>query len=648
MRTPFSLSIVLYLFTMSALGEVPEHAQTQCLESIPGFDQCTAQLTQPGQGRGSHAVLDDGTPGSVYYTIGTTWYDFQTYGTAGKQIAVDHLGKVHFVWTQSTDMASSSRHVAYNYWDPESESMQLGDEGVQVDGVARAGYVTVAVDQNGFAYPAFQQAIDVMGTSRAAAAIDFLPATGAFNTFEVPWDPGSGGVYWVKDDVDINGDIHAVGSEFFGSLDYYMRGTPVFNAGVGESIDWGDGFHEWDPATSSSMDVAASRLSQRVAVAWIQDAPGVFDGENVYLKVSEDGGENWSETINVTGCAPIDTMCVDQGGDLAECNGDTIRPWLDLSLIFDDQDNVHIAFSGRGWFYWDEEDGSVGPLDLVYSSIWHWGEDRQEYNIIADAWYSHTTVGLGTNNLMCHRPSLGIDTTTGFLYCSYQQFDSTQVSAQGYPSGDAWVSVSADNGRTWSASTNVTDTDGGVDTPVGDCMNERDISIAKYIADGKVHMIYLFDINNGTGATHNPEGDPTLNDMIYQQIPVEDIPTRPLMNPYRAFRADSTGYPWGLDTTLAVTDRPSLTPSDFTLYQNYPNPFNPSTSIQFDLGTSSAVSLTIYDISGREASRLLDHARLNAGAHVVNFDASALASGVYFYRLESGSHNSVKKMMLIK
>ncbi len=89
------------------------------------------------------------------------------------------------------------------------------------------------------------------------------------------------------------------------------------------------------------------------------------------------------------------------------------------------------------------------------------------------------------------------------------------------------------------------------------------------------------------------------------------------------------------------------TPAEFALLGNYPNPFNPSTTIRYTLGSSGAVNLTVYDLSGRAVAELVNGYR-DAGSHEVTFDASGLASGVYIYRLASGSQSAVGKMMLTK
>jgi hypothetical protein len=97
---------------------------------------------------------------------------------------------------------------------------------------------------------------------------------------------------------------------------------------------------------------------------------------------------------------------------------------------------------------------------------------------------------------------------------------------------------------------------------------------------------------------------------------------------------------------VAVEDD-NLNPDKFVLGQNYPNPFNPETKISFSLPASGKASLKIYDMLGREVAELINGA-MEKGTHTVNFIGRNLSSGVYIYRLQSGSFTESKKMMLLK
>jgi hypothetical protein len=88
-------------------------------------------------------------------------------------------------------------------------------------------------------------------------------------------------------------------------------------------------------------------------------------------------------------------------------------------------------------------------------------------------------------------------------------------------------------------------------------------------------------------------------------------------------------------------------PDNFYLYQNYPNPFNPTTQIRFDIAKAGLVKLSVYDITGKLLSTLIN-THYSAGKYNTEFDAKSYSSGIYFYKLETPSFTSIKKMILVK
>ncbi len=88
-------------------------------------------------------------------------------------------------------------------------------------------------------------------------------------------------------------------------------------------------------------------------------------------------------------------------------------------------------------------------------------------------------------------------------------------------------------------------------------------------------------------------------------------------------------------------------PEKYSLSQNYPNPFNPTTNIKLQIAKTGFVKVTVFDLTGKETAILVNE-NLNAGEYNVDFDASELTSGVYFYRLETAGFTDVKKMILVK
>lgn len=111
----------------------------------------------------------------------------------------------------------------------------------------------------------------------------------------------------------------------------------------------------------------------------------------------------------------------------------------------------------------------------------------------------------------------------------------------------------------------------------------------------------------------------------------------------------SRAYVYSPNSGITVsTEDGSENPFTYRLSQNYPNPFNPTTNIEFLLPQASNVSLKVYDLLGREVATILNNVRFGSGSQTVPFNASALSSGIYLYRLEAGSFTQTRKMTLIK
>lgn len=105
-------------------------------------------------------------------------------------------------------------------------------------------------------------------------------------------------------------------------------------------------------------------------------------------------------------------------------------------------------------------------------------------------------------------------------------------------------------------------------------------------------------------------------------------------------------------SVVDVEKHPNITPATYQLFDNYPNPFNPSTTIRYTIPSQGHVHLRVFDLIGREVASLVDEEQ-SAGSYGLNWHATdgfgrPLASGVYFYRLESLGHQITKRMLLLK
>ena len=101
------------------------------------------------------------------------------------------------------------------------------------------------------------------------------------------------------------------------------------------------------------------------------------------------------------------------------------------------------------------------------------------------------------------------------------------------------------------------------------------------------------------------------------------------------------------NSVLSIVNFNSEIPDNYSLSQNYPNPFNPTTNIKFSIPTAGFTSLKVYDVSGKEVSNLLNE-NIQQGTYEVQFDATNLTSGVYFYKLVTHGFVETKRMLLVK
>jgi hypothetical protein len=99
--------------------------------------------------------------------------------------------------------------------------------------------------------------------------------------------------------------------------------------------------------------------------------------------------------------------------------------------------------------------------------------------------------------------------------------------------------------------------------------------------------------------------------------------------------------------TTSVENEINVFPSMMFLYQNFPNPFNPITRIMYKVNSPEIITIKVYDILGKEIKTLLSEYK-QAGVYELEFDASDLPSGVYFYRIISENYSETKKMMLLR
>jgi hypothetical protein len=188
-------------------------------------------------------------------------------------------------------------------------------------------------------------------------------------------------------------------------------------------------------------------------------------------------------------------------------------------------------------------------------------------------------------------------------------------------------------------------------------VNDAPVALFRAIADNGA--VYFEDLSSDP---RDPEGA-----IVRWAWNFGNGQTSELQNPTVRYTADGR-----YTVTLVVTDDGGLTasysqeievtvtsgeklvvPAKFAVYQNYPNPFNPATNLKFDLPQTAQVTITVYNTLGQEVARIANGAAFGAGQHVIPFDASRLASGLYMYRIEARTNDgktmsAYRKMTLLK
>ncbi len=568
-------------------------------------------------------------------TIGTTWYESQHNGTIGRMIALDELGYLHFTWMNGlTSNPAGSRHVYYNF-------VYRGEPG-WVDGYAvessdRGGYTVVDAGFGGIAFPAFHWDSSPTSTNAySAVASDYFAHAGAFQVWELPHYLGQDLQFiWPRMCMKQDGEMLVLSTEYMAAAGDSMRQTwslGTYNQAT-NTITYTD--QEFIELTMTiAAEVAASRVSNRVAAAWTYSRDfGVSDAtqynNDIHMMIDDDGQDlNFDNWFNLTNFIYPDSLLLP---DTLRADGDTLRAYTDINLFFDDNDVCHAAFTTPGYYEFE------GLISVAPAIIWHWSEaDPNTFTIIANHWYANYACGAWNRNVQ--RPSLGQDPNTGYLYCMYQVYDSSSVSAGGFVSGEVYISVSTDGGLSWSEGKNVTNTISPDGAAAGQCLSELSPSMGE-IVDGACDIMYVLD--RDAGFVVQTEGVATLNNVIYHRVPVDSIPTAPLVPQDVPFHVEH------LPDTTRLDLGEYFAPHHFALQQNTPNPFNPTTTIRFSLASQSQVHLAVYNLEGERVAVVLDGI-LPAGDHAIDFDGRKLASGVYLYRLEAAGRSISKKMLLIK
>ncbi|KPL19977.1 MAG: hypothetical protein AMJ92_00555 [candidate division Zixibacteria bacterium SM23_81] len=501
------------------------------------------------------------------YTLGTTWYDYQHNGTIGKMVSLTPSRGVHFCWMNCPQAQTNPRYAWYNYYHP-SYGITLGS-GICLC-LDRSGYSTLSHFSTGNSVVAYNVS-PVEDFAYTQVAYGQIEGMNIFDATALA-NPPDRELIWPKVTVCSQDYIHVVSCEPVAIDSCRIFYTRSEDGGSNYTT-----FVEVDTIMPATQDVAASPVSNKVGIAYAKSAfdvtnLGPYNGQlvsemnnNVFLIESENGVTwDFSAKRNITNLIEPDTT---RWPDSTFANGDTLRAYCDVSLLYDKTDYAHIAFTARGlWF--DArlaacpDSYAVVRQTLDASVIWHWSEEHDTLTVVADGWYdvgdpdTDPYRGAGRRRSTVDRPSLGQDPTTGYLYCLYKRCVEGDTSggvtpSHGWANGEIYCSVSTDGGLNWSEGTNLTNTPSPNATP-GSCMNEDYPSLAAEVND-TLHIIYVEDKDAGAAVMTSPqEGTWTENPVKYQKVPADSVPPGPPFMPNFNFHVAADATPPEAIDDLAV------------------------------------------------------------------------------------------------
>ncbi|MGH1366792.1 MAG: T9SS type A sorting domain-containing protein [Calditrichia bacterium] len=544
--------------------------------------------------------------------LGRTFYDYATNNIMGRMLdKANNAGTdgIHFAFMKIFPTSASERFVTYDYYDIGTNFL-FGNQSITED--ARTGWGRVLNGKNDEAIVSHHGGGNRLWQDVGEANYFFA------NVLTVGASAGAvfPGIARQGDNVSFtnqsNGDWIPIADSSFMISNDYMATWTANSIGAADPLTTDYGQSELWP-TFDPLDASG----QSLAYVHTPDITATGPNGAVWWQSTTDGGATWAATEV-------------QNEDIA--TGDAfyiIDNFGQLNSQYTSDGNYHIVY------------GAVQGVDTMDVSrialfpIVYWSKDEGVFKELTSVEAGRPADTTAQNGLADLRPGNGLGNAypqlsegpNGELLCIWQQWEDngsgglvTVVGSAGAEKfmTDIWGAYSPDGGLSWSAPFFVAGTPGESDV-FPNLTPTFDISADSVNMD----MIYFMDPDPGVSLFADNNG-PSEGVWYYENVGIALS-----------------------DIILGIEDQSTAVIGDFKLAQNYPNPFNPSTTIEYSLDKSADITVTVYNLAGQKVATLVN-GRQNAGTYSINFDASDLASGVYFYRLASQNVNLTQKMILMK
>ena len=573
---------------------------------IVKFDETTAAATASTIEKNGFVQSTESTFNGTPTGLSGFW-DYQVNGGAVKYIAVNPTdpNKIHVTYMLSTDPANASvtRRVGYAY---SSNGGVTWNAISSVSGI-REGFPSLTLLNTGTEHLGVVACHNQPTGQRllSRAYIDVSEGGLSFTGY-APDDPGQtlgGNLIWPYITAKPDGSKMYMMSSFSGGPSTVHM--VEFDGALGQFGTHGPALATEDGDTLTSggrYNVVVSPSGNRVTMYSLVTR----SGRESFIAFSEstDGGATFPAFKRLTKLTPAGP-----GIGVITTQTDSIAPWIGVDAVYRGENLTFVfstgryvgqgyEFRGQGIWFWSQATGFVNAVDT------------NKIQAIFPGWEGYIRpngAAQQVNHFPIDYPSIGV-TPNGDLHCVFA-VARRDTSAQGRNFYTVAYTKSTNGGSSWS-------------NPV------------------LLENVATQDFRYPSIAESNPDNN--FVNIVYQQDPVPGSSAfndnAPISRAQLLFRRFST---------LSSRDNAIARAESYRLEQNYPNPFNPTTNITYVLPKAENVSLKVYDVLGREVATLVNEVK-PAGAYTVPFNASSLASGVYFYKLQAGSFVQTKKMMLVK
>lgn len=446
-----------------------------------------------------------------------------------------------------------------------------------------------------------------------------------------------------------------------------------FNEGSGWGIFYGQMYLTSNSGVTWDLIANATTNSQLVTAKFINSSTGVAMGEHGIITKTTNGGVNWSK-YNDSGIYPnfvwdlnmsnensgwalnyFKTIKTTNGGN-TWVKPDTGRTYNSIKFFnastgIGAGENYFTLTTNGGASYtqYDYPGYSFRKVSMPSANTWFVS------GVVSSQAVLLKTTNAGANWVQIIPPQTAftdfcfLDENTGY----YAAYTSIYKTTNG---GSSWIQISThmsntlffinastgwniDNGNIYKT------TDGGINWQQQFYLQYSPVQNMQFINPNTGWLVSGQSQDNGRIFKTTDGGSTWKNNLDFSVGEMHSV----------CFINENTGWASGFGGTILKTvtggvgiqQISSSVPDKFYLEQNYPNPFNPNTNIIFSLPQNAFVKLKVFDLLGREVANLVNE-KLSAGSYKYDFNASALPSGIYFYKLETENFSETRKMVLVK